>query len=39
MHTPAPIPLAMGTTTCPTPVTLNKILVEETADTKTPSVD
>ena len=35
MHTPAPIPLAMGTTTSPTPVTLNVIHVEETPKNKT----
>ena len=39
MDTPAPIPLAMGTTTSPTPVTLNVIAVEETPNNKTPSID
>ena len=38
-HTPAPIPLAMGTITSPTPVTFNVIHVEETPNTKTPSID
>ena len=39
MDTPVPIPLAMGTTICPTPVTLNVIAVEETPNHKTPSLD
>ena len=39
MDTPAPIPLAMGTTTSPTPVTLHVIAVEETPINKTPSID
>ena len=39
MGTPAPIPLAMGTTISPTPVTLNAIAVEETPNNKTPSID
>ena len=36
MDIPAPRPLAMGTTTSPTPVTLNVIHVEETSNNKTP---
>ena len=39
MDTPAPIPLAIGTTISPTPVTLNVIAVEETPNNKTPSID
>ena len=34
-----PIPLAMGTTKCPTPVTPNVIAVEETPNNKTHSID
>ena len=37
MHTPAPIPLVMGTTISPTPVTLNVIHVEEKPNNETPS--
>ena len=39
MDTPAPIPLAMGTTISPTPVTLNVLAVEETPNNKTQSID
>ena len=39
MDTSAPIPLAMGTTISPNPGTLNVIAVEETPNTKTPSID
>ena len=39
IHKPAPIPLAMGTTTSPTPVTLSVIHVDDTAKIKTPSAD
>ena len=39
MDTPAPIPLAMGTTISPTPVTVNVIAVEETPNNKNPSID
>ena len=39
MDTPAPIPLAMGITISPTPVTLNVIALELTPNNKTPSKD
>ena len=39
MDTSAPTPLAMGTTTSPTPVTFNVIAIEETPNNKTPSID
>ena len=39
MDTPAPIPLAMGITISPTPVTRNVIAVEEIPNNKTPSKD
>ena len=39
MDTPAPIPLAIGTTKSPTPVTLDVIAVEEPPSIKTPSID
>ena len=39
MDTPAPIPLAIGTTTSPTPVTLNVTHVDDTASSETPSID
>ena len=39
MDTPAPIPLAIGTTISPTSVIDNVIAVEETPNTKTASKD
>ena len=39
MDNPAPIPLAIGTTISPTPVTLNVIAVEETSNNKNPAID
>ena len=39
MDTPAPIPIVMGTTTSPTSVTLNVILVEETPNNEILSID
>ena len=39
IHKPAPMPLAIGTLTSPTPVTLNVIHVEETPNTRTESFD
>ena len=39
MDTPAPIPLAIGTTISPTPVINNVMAVEETPNKKAPSTD
>ena len=38
MDTPAPTPLAIGTTISPTPVTLKVIADEETPNSKTQSI-
>ena len=39
INTSAPIPLVMGIRTSPSPATLSVIHVEETPNTKTPSID